>query len=242
MPLSTLSGGQQWSPLALAPLACYLAEPEYLEFGVVAASVATWRDASPNKNHIESTQRPTFVPGGWGNGRPAVVFDGLANVIGTSVGSICSAMGGADAPFSVFMIVQLDTSADHGLVEWDDSGGLATSQLRTNFGATETLRYNRIDDAASAATVTGTTELGTSKRALFYVFPGTTCSTYVNGNLDLDASACNVGTLTINRFRLGQTTVGQLDGSLAACVIFSRALNALERDQLYRWGAGAWGY
>lgn len=211
---------------------------------MTGALVDEWRDMSPNKNVLTASApgRPTLLDTGWAARHPALSFDGVFSLMTATAGSLVTAHGGTDTPFSVFFAIQLDTSIDHGIMQWDNSGGLAVSQIRIDSAVIEALRYNRVDDLAGAATVTGAADLGTGRQGVIYSFPGTTCSTYVAGSLDLDAGAANVGALTINRFRIGQTTIGQLDGQVAGFTCFDRVLTALERDQLVRWGAGRWGY
>ena len=241
MPLSTLTRGQHWSPMALGPIAWWYAHPQFLTLGA-GAVVNEWRDRSGNGNTLTppGAVNPTFNAAGWRAGVGAVDFDGATQFLSATSGSILAAMAGADAPFSALVTARIDASSDHGILEWSDVL-LARSEWRTNNTPPEVLRYRRVDDAAGSVTVTGALDVGTVNGRLGISFPGTTVTTYRARDVDSAAAACNVGTCTFATFQLGKTTVGQLDGVIAECIILPRAMTAAEWERYVYYSIGEFG-
>jgi hypothetical protein len=235
------SAGGGWDPSALSPLAWWYASTSYLVFAG-GSLVSQWRDRSGNGNHVGASGAswPTFDATAW-SGRPALLFDGAASFLTTTSGTLLSAVNGADAPFSAFFTLQLDSAApEHGLCQWSD-GGNSLSQLRTNStGAAEQLRYQRRDSGGTSVTRTGTVTLATEKARLAYIFSGTAITTYVNGTIDLNASACDVGAMAFTEFYLGRSSVGQLDGKLPECVVLPYAATAAQWNAYLTYSLAEW--
>ena len=110
--LALLAGGPAWGGLILHLDA---SDPSTIEdsagknaneVGFVASDVAKWYDKSGRNNHaIQGTaaHRPTFVSGGWKNGKPALRFEELEHMEGFSV---TGSTNGANPGMTVFIVVK----------------------------------------------------------------------------------------------------------------------------------------
>lgn len=167
MPLSTLTDGRGRNnfPLTLEPLAWYYAAPQYFVFDDTDPTlVGSWRcrtGKTANTLSRSGASHPRWSPGGWGPGVGALDFDGAAAFL-FNTSAVGSAFSGSDVPFSCLLTARIDASGDHGILYWLNSGGTARSHWRTNNAPPEQHRYNRIDDAGTSVTRTGTLDIGTS--------------------------------------------------------------------------------
>ena len=243
MPLSTLtnSRGRNMFPMTLGPLAWWYAHPKYLTLGA-ASIVNEWRDRSGNGNTLTppGAANPVWSPNGWRTGVGAVDFNGTDQLVELVSGSALSHVTGTDIPFSCLLTARIDVSNDHGILMWSDAG-TARSEWRTNNAPPETLRYRRVDDAASSVVVTGSLDVGTANSRFGLSFPGTTVTTYRARDVDNNATACNVGACTFTTFTFGQSTVGQLDGVAAELIILPRAMTAAEWQAYVYYSIGEFG-
>jgi len=233
-----------WTPASLANLAAWwTAEPGFVT--LTGSDVDVWSDRSGNGNNVDGAgggNDPEYQTNGWASGKDAINFAAAEFFSHPSLGSTEVDFSGSDVAFSVLMTVQIDVNADQVLVCWDHTSGTGQSNVRTDNAGTGRLRYQRVDDAGSSATPTGTVDLGTGHRRLGVLFAGTTVDLYVDTTLDVNDGACNVGTATFNRFRIGTgPAIDALDGRFKDIVVVGRAISSDEWTQYYNWSVGEFG-
>ena len=240
--LSTLRGGNgsRWSPRSLPGLiAWYYAHPSFWVMSS-ESEITTWLDRSDTKSDISTAGGSHPSPGIWSPGVYPVDFDGAVDFLTTTTAPIATLVSGTDIPFSLLITMQINASNDHGVAEWL-SGGNGLVQMRTNNAPPEQLRIQRRDDAATSVTVTGALDVGTTPNRHAFIFPGTTVTTIRGRDIDNNASAMNVGATTLTEFRLGRSTIGQLDGKVTECVIYNRAITVAEWQQYVWYSLGEFG-
>ncbi len=242
-----------WTPASLSNLvAWYTADIIYCYEDVAGVDpcedgdpVAYWKDRSGGGNHLTQSTAglcPTFHANGWDTGVAAVDFDGGDDVLQiTGSPTLITAMAGSDKPFSVFTTLQIDTIyLDTAICCWDDTTpGSSLSLVRTDNPGSGRTHYTRTDasgaNGASNA-LYGTVEIGTGHVRLGYCFDGAAFTTYVEDQTDIVAASSNVGSLTLNRFRLGDGVgMNLFNGRFVDLAIYSSAKSALDFSNYRSW-------
>lgn len=237
-------GGGSWSPASLAPLAWYYASTSYVALS--GSTVATWSDRSGNGNTLSQANpslQPTWDTSGWGNGKPALTTNTLESLSLTS-GSVLTFASGSDIPFTALATFKLATTADNTLCSWDHTSGSGASVCRMDNPSTNVLRYDRTDDVDTSANVSASESFVNGRRMrAAYVFSGSVITFYQDGQLAAVPQAANVGTVTLNRFRVfdGPGAADSFDGSVTELVIVPRALSDAEQLAYYTYSLGEWG-
>lgn len=225
-------GGGAWTPASLGALHLWVAAGTTWCFEDDAGTdpcentdgVAFWSSQGGLNQHLTQTvagSRPQFQTAGWNGAQPAVVFDGAGDVLTRTAGLLLLDLAGSDKAFTLFATLQCDApSQDQSLFCWDNSAGNERMNIRTENGLNNRLRIERVDAAGTLAAQNGSAQLTTARRRLVVYFSGTTISTWVDGTLDVNAAAMDVGSLTtLNRFRMGNGTSGSFSGRIPECVL-----------------------
>jgi hypothetical protein len=218
----------------------------------IGDGVAMWRDRSGSGNHITQAtagSRPIFLPTGWNNNRPTVEFDGSDDQLTLTSGTLLSALAGTDAAFSVFCTVlgNIFDTDDQPIVAWEAAPGTSLSLCQTASppSAASGMQYVRTDAAGNNGASNGTVGadlLTTSHIRLAYIFSGTAITTYVGSTLDLNAASSDVGSLTLDVFRMGATSgLPFFSGRISEIIIYSAAKSSTDWTNYLAYSAAVWG-
>lgn len=234
---------QNWSPARLNPLFWLEAVTSDLTLDA-DPDVTAWRSRGSDAQSIAASGSLTWLASGWGSGKGTPVYSqgGGGPHLATATGAVISAVAGADTPFSVMMTLQQALVADHVFCCWDDTTpGSSIITLRAENLGGGRLRFVRTDAAASSVTVTGTLDIGTEHQRIGIAFSGTTVDLFVGRRLDSSA-ACDVGSLTLNRFRVGTgPVIDAFSGYMPNLVVVPRQISLSEWIAYYDYSVKVWG-
>lgn len=127
-----------------------------------------------------------------------------------NAGGIAAIANGDDSPFTVAMRVQ--RVAGTGCLFGFGNSASANAQMQIQHPTTtgtSKYRFFRRDDSGGAgagqtADVNSTENIDANVNKLVWIFTGTTLTLRINGVVSsINATACNVGNMTLNRFTLG---------------------------------------
>ena len=191
------------------------------------------------------TSKPTWVDAPSGiNGLPKLSFSGAALGPRLVADNAVAAASGSDKPFSAFIVFRPSSvTGTQTLLELNNqnSGGWARIYLDGT-----TIKHLRRDDAASSVTntSTGTVALNTTY-VLAVSFAGTTVSAWLDGAQILNASACNVGTLTMHRVVVGATSLASsssdlFNGDIVEVIVYDSALGSTDRGNVESYLTAKW--
>lgn len=231
---------QSWSPLRLNPLLGLEAVLSDLTLNA-DPDVTAWRSRGSDSQTLAAAANLVWLPNGWGSGKGTPNFTG-APFLSATTGTIISALAGTDQPFSVLCTLQQTLVADHVICCWDDTTpGNSIITVRTDNAGTGRLRLVRTDAAGSSVVVTGGVDVGLEHQRVGISFNGTSAALYVGRTLDL-SQACDVGDLTLNRFRIGTgPVIDAFSGYIPSFWVVPRSISASEWASYYDYSVKTWG-
>ena len=210
-----------------------------------ASSVSEWKDKSGNNNHatqLTGSNQPTSGTHTI-NGINGIYFDGVNHYI--SANAIATLLTGSDVPFSMFVVFE-PTDETPGSSEVLIGIGSSTSNTplidlnQVTDGTTSLLRR---DNTASSSVITQTAVSG--PKIHVQAFSGTTVSVWVNGVLENNEEAMDVGTLSLDRFTIGAllraSVSNQYNGVIGQVLIYNRRLSDEEITFLTMESSNKWG-
>ncbi len=224
-------------------VAWYYAQAAYIELDG-SGLVATWRDRGPRGYHLTAlleAERPNWeASGGWSAAKSSVQFPGGKN-LGSS-GDIATLFNGSDVPYWAVATMQVTSLAtERTVLSWDDA---STVQSKHAFTATNGFSsLGRVDDAAGTATATAAAGgVGLGHRRVGWSFAGTTVNAWVDLEQVLSGAACNVGTCTFTRLRVGDGLGAgdSLAGRIVELVVGTGTLSQADWLRYYYYSLGEW--
>ncbi len=223
-------------------VAWYYAQAAYIDTDANGL-VTAWRDRGPRGYHLSASveaERPTWEAAGWSATKSSVQFPGAKNVGMTA--PLGTLFNGSDVPYWVVATVQVtDLTTDRTIVAWDDG---ATAQSKHYIADTSGFAaLTRTDDGASSATASAAAGgTGTGHRRLGWSFAGTTVNAWVDLQQVMSATACNVGTCSFTRLRIGEGlgATDSLVGRVAEVVIGTGTLSQADWLRYYYYSLGEW--
>lgn len=207
------------------------------------AAVSTWSDLSGQGNdatQTTATNQPTYRLNAI-NGRPVVRTDGVDNFL--NVNGITGALGGNDNPHTVAIAGKILAVADSK----DILGGLGTGDNLYVFALNDPgggvgYQSNRRDAASVSANVNGGTA-NTSTHIFVLIFYGTTISLFVDNVAVINATASDVGAITLTSARIGSRDgIGTfINMDYAELAVYNRAITDTERQRIQNAWAARYG-
>ena len=191
--------------------------------------VSQWNDQSGQGNHLiqgTGTNQPLWVNSAYSS-KPTIRFDGIDNYIGLAVFT-----GGAiSQPNTIFIVCTMPSATLRTVFDGTSSGG-STRHVFQRDGTTFQL-------FAGAAPTFGTVN---TAFAQFNVLFNTTASE-VRRNKSSLSSGLNVGTETLDGFRLGANiTPGQYaDIDVSELLIYNADVSDADRDSIENYLQTRWG-
>lgn len=232
-----------WDPLRLGPLVWYAATLYDLRINN-AGQVLDWRSRAGDTQRIPSTNSPNWEANGWGTNLGSVRFSQAAGgpFFASAVAPLSSLGGGADQPFSILMTVQQTLVADHVLVCWDDTTpGSAVSNFRIDNTGGGRIRYSRTDNGGVTQTVTASADMGLGHQRVGMAFTGVAAELFT-GRTSFTTGACDVDSMTINRFRFGTgPVIDAFTGNFAELVVVERPISRAEWQAYFDYSVRRWG-
>jgi len=232
-------------PLGISSLKCWL-DPNR---GVsdTAAAVDSWVDQSGNGNNATgvTSNRPTLIPSSSGIAGNRIITFTAASSHYLSVNGLSSIFTGSDAPWSVILVFKKtgNTGTQVMFCASRSSSTTPVHELYTN--AESNYSYFRRPDSGGSATANGTKTPDLLAHVISWVFTGTTISSWIDGTIDLNASACDVTALTTDRVSIGVWNSTSLlqpwNGSVGDVFVFNKALSDIERKTIERFCKGKYG-
>jgi hypothetical protein len=206
--------------------------------------VGRWDDLSGNERHLTQAtagSRPLLKLGVFAN-RRAPLFDGVNDYLLNS--ALGAAATGEDTPLSFLAVCQRPATGAQSIASWAASAS-NNPFMDYRFGSNRYEVLRRDTAANPVVTVQSSIPLDTGLHVVAFVFDGGFVSMWQDRANRANQVACNVGSLTINRFGLGakvSVTISQyLAGYIGEWMIYSRALTDTERTRLTFGLAGKWG-
>lgn len=197
----------------------------------VATGVSSWADLSGNGNNVTQgtgANQPTLVAASAAlGGMPALSFNGTSNRLINAAFAT-----GANQPFTLMLVTANDAAA--GTLFWVDFGGA---------GGESALLFNSTGWAGFSGSFITSTNTSTAAKAFAYVANGASSALYINSST-VPVKAANAGTNPLLSITIGCAS-GGLDfesGLLAEVVLFSRALNAPQRGQMFAYFSSRYGF
>lgn len=247
----TFSTRNRWDPSALGPLAWWVADPRQivlLDDGGTP-DVTIWRNRIGGNSGVLTNTDEETTPvwiSNWRGVGPALQFIDIdaMQLNANNDATVTTALSGSDTPFSILITAQARerTAGDfaQGLVSWTEF--LGNSVSRFEIESNGLLQYTRTDTGGTSNDAAGNIEVGTALRRLGCVFEGTVVKTYVDSELDLNTTS-NVGSLTLNRLRIGFYTGSGTgpDLYLFELVVVPRAIGRNEWLHYYEYSTARWG-
>jgi hypothetical protein len=210
-----------------------------------ASSVSEWKDKSGNNNHATQGTGGSQPSSGVStlNNMNVIDFDGTADYLNAN--GVSAYITGNDTPFTIFTVFRPtdDTPVAPEVFTAAGSSSSATPFYETFVQSDSSMRITKRDDASAVVNITQSATTGA--RIHTQAFSGTTISTWINGTLDNDEEALNLGAMTVDRFSIGalvRTSVSlHFEGSIAEVAVYKTRLsdddvNLLNMHYSNKWG------
>jgi hypothetical protein len=210
--------------------------------------VARWEDKSGNGNHAtQSTaanrpaRRSSVV-----NSRDAIDFDGSND--GLSVNALSSIFNGVNKPFTVIAVAKTDVtnSTQDILSAGNSSNDDENARCVWNNGSQKASIYRQPQDNNPGKSVSGGTSLGTTTRAVSFVFNASTGIVFVNGSSDSSATDLALGfSLPLNVVAVGflprLNSAVYFNGYICELTLYNSALSDTNRSVVESYLMSKWG-
>lgn len=213
------------------------------------ADVSGWADQSGEGNDLSqgtAADQPVYNASDADyNGRPSVEADGVSEYLLGSGSTLVSAASGTDTPWTVILAGHVeDTDATMALYSWGTSTGANGWHYVGSQTAGEVTASRRADDTVGNVNQSGSTAVNAAC-VFSTVFTGTAVSTYVNGTVDIDGAAQDVGAVSCDQFalfaRARSTPSFFATGTIAEVVVYAGALSDADRTTVENYMAARYG-
>jgi hypothetical protein len=175
------------------------------------------------------------------NGLAGLDFDAGDCMASNAIGA---AFAGTDVPFTVWFALTPDNVASTRAYGSFGSGAATVPYHLFFHGAGTGPKSERIDDASSTSSLTGTVATTTAPQLIGFVFTGTTVAIRRNGAEILAPAPQNHGACTFTKFTvgaLGRTTDSTFfDGRIFGVYLYSGALDASAIASVEAYVNGKW--
>jgi len=178
-----------------------------------------------------AADQPTYEPTGW-NGKPSILFDGTDYLISAAIGAL---LAGSDVAHTVICCFQ-ETAANVNRVMWSGGANASTTPnwLYGYDGGVRTI-WRRADAGDNSGWIHGAAH-DTAAHVHIVSFSGTTVSTYIDGEIDINAAACDTTAVTLQTFSVGTQwsnglSSAPMTGRMAYLAVIMKALSPAEVEQ-----------
>jgi len=175
--------------------------------------------------------RPTFATNGIATGKPGVTFTAASNQNLVMDGLVSRLIGAADIGLTVIMVVKLNTlGVTYSFMgigrDATTNPNIQMSQLSTN-----NYSFAVVDNSASSVVNTGTTTTDTNAHIISFITSGTVLNMRQDGANILATNpyaGSDVGTMTLNRARLGSSATNVINqfanATIGRVIVYDRAV------------------
>jgi hypothetical protein len=212
-------------------------------------------DFSHNAENVTASERPTVLA--WDdanalNERTTLEFDGSTQLLRMAFNALDDRWEGEDLPMTVAMAVQaVSTPANDTSERFISFSNTANADTQFSIGmgdvsGTDRWRITRDDDAGTGPTnVDDVTGADTNPHILIVVFHGTTVDLWVDGVLEQNGVALNLGVQTINEITIGAANRNDSETEhanfrLGEIAVWNRALGDNDAELITEYLTAKW--